>query len=179
MPRAKEEVLSQVIAQRQLSQRLAKDHYFRQLTGHEEEAVSVIDNRDLTQSNNKLLLICERASNDLKGTQTDYKEKSFLLGHDAFDPGAADLSNYISERTKCIALHTNFSRLLIDPSKPIASDQLVPLQYIDGSFVSFNKDGFDLQDRLSNFYLIYHKVLSEMIWFLNPQYVILIKSHFG
>ena len=52
----------------------------------------------------------------------DYKEKAYLLGHDAFDPGAADLSNYISERTQCVALHTNFSRLLIDPSKPIASD---------------------------------------------------------
>ncbi len=139
----------------------------------------MIDNRDLTKSNNKLLLVCERASNDLKGSQTDYKEQTYFLGHDAYDPGAADLSNYISESTRCIALHTNFSRLLIDPSKPIASDQLIPLQYMDGSFVSINKDGYDLQDRLNSFYLVYHKVLSEMIWFLNPSHIALIKSHPG
>ncbi len=54
-------------------------------------------------------------------------EQTYFLGHDAYDPGAADLSNYISERTKCLALHTNYSRLLVDPSKPIVSDQLVPL----------------------------------------------------
>lgn len=99
------------------------------------------------------------------------------MGHDAYDPGAADLSNYISERSKCVAMHTNFSRLLIDTSKPIISDQLVPLQYSDGKFVSFNKDGFDLSDRLESFYYLYHKILTEMIWFLNPQLIVSIKSH--
>ena len=126
-----------------------------------------------------MLLICEHASNDLKGTQTDYKEKAYLLGHDAFDPGAADLSNYISEKTRCVALHTNFSKLLIDPSKAIASDNLVPLQYSDGTFVGFNKDGYDLPDRLKSFYFIYHKILAEMIWFLNPACVVMIQSHLG
>lgn len=122
----------------------------------------------MTNSNNKLLLICEHASNDLKGTPTDYKEKSYLLGHDAFDPGAADLSNYISEKTKCLALHTNFSKLLVNPSLPLIADNLVQLKYSDGSFISFNKDGYDLAERLDNFYFIYHKILAEILWFLNP-----------
>ena len=46
------------------------------MSGHEEEAVSLIDNRDFSSSapNNKLLLVCEHAVNDLKGTQTDFIE---------------------------------------------------------------------------------------------------------
>ena len=55
----------------------------------------------------------------------------------------------------------------------------MPLQYSDGKFVSFNKDGFDLSDRLESFYYLYHKILTEMIWFLNPQLIVSIKSHLG
>ena len=67
------------------------------MSGFEEEAVSLIDNRKFPNQNNKLLLICEHASNDIKGTQTEYMERQNLLGHDAYDPGVADLSNFISE----------------------------------------------------------------------------------
>lgn len=92
------------------------------MTGHEEEAVSIIDNRDLKQPNNKILLICEGASNDLKGTKVELTENHYLQGHDAYDPGAADLSNFISEQIKCFAFHSNFSRLLIDPARHVLSD---------------------------------------------------------
>ena len=78
-----------------------------------------------------------------------------------------------------MAFHSNFSRLLIDPSKPILSDSLVPLFYRDGSLVSFNKDGYDLNDRILNFYLQYHKILAEIIWFLKPSLVVSLKSHNG
>ena len=53
------------------------------MSGFEEEAVSLIDNRKFPNPNNKLLLICEHASNDIKGTQTEYMERQNLLGHDA------------------------------------------------------------------------------------------------
>ena len=48
------------------------------MSGHEEESVSIIDNRDLAKPNNSLLIICENASNDLKGTSTELTEKRFL-----------------------------------------------------------------------------------------------------
>jgi predicted N-formylglutamate amidohydrolase len=86
------------------------------MSPYEEEAVCIIDNRDLSKANNKLLLICEHASNDLKGTYLEHNERKFSLGHDAYDPGASDLSHYISEHTKCMAVHANFSRMLIDPA---------------------------------------------------------------
>lgn len=139
--------------------------------------MSIIDNRDMTNPNNKVLILCERASNDLKMTKLTHLENQFANSHDAFDPGAADLSNYISERTKAIAFHSNFSRLIVDPSKSLLSNDLVPLTYQDGSFVSFNKDGYSLDERLSSFYLNYHKILTEMVWFLDPKLIVSIKSH--
>ena len=47
---------------------LAKDHYFRMLSDDEAEAVSIIDNRKVgKEPNNKILVTCDHASNDLKG----------------------------------------------------------------------------------------------------------------
>lgn len=106
----------------------------------------------------------------------EFNERQHLEGHDAFDPGAADLSFHLSESLECVAMHANWSRLIIDPSQPIASDRLVPLNFSDGSYVSWNKDGYDLNDRLT-FYLHWHKLLAEMIWFLDPALVLAIESH--
>ena len=121
--------------------------------------------------------MCEYASNDLKGMALEADERELIQGHDAYDPGAADLSHFISEQAKCMAFHSNFSRLLIDAGKPIINDDLVPIHYTNGQLVSFNKDGHDLNGRVSNFYLPFHKVLTEMIWFLQPELVCIIRSH--
>jgi hypothetical protein len=50
---------------------------FRSLNGKEEEAVCVVDNRDLTRGrpNNKVLVSCDHSSNDIKYTKlADYEE---------------------------------------------------------------------------------------------------------
>ena len=167
---------SQLLDKRALSQELALTSYFRQLSGHEEESVTLIDNRDMKKPNNKVLILCEHATNDLKMTKVEHLEQNYMLGHDAFDPGAADLSNYLSENLSVFAVHANFSRLLIDPAKPIVSDGLVPVTYSDGELVSFNKDGYILNDRLG-FYLNYQNILTEVVWWLNPDVVVAIKSH--
>jgi hypothetical protein len=73
-------------------------------------------------------------------------------------------------------MHTNWSRLLIDPTVGIASDRLVPMRFSNGDLVSWNKNGFDLKERIE-FYYLWHKILAEMIWFLDPQLIIAIKSH--
>jgi hypothetical protein len=127
-----------------------------------------------------VLVVCEYATNDLKGTIVEQYEQHHIQGHDAFDPGAADLSHFISEYTKCMAFHSNFSKLLIDNGKPLLHDRIVPFDYLSDSerdYVSFNKDGFDLPSRISNYYYMYHKVLSEVLWFLDPAMVVLIRSH--
>jgi hypothetical protein len=50
---------------------------FRSLNGKEEEAVTLMDNRDISKSNpnNKIILLCDHATNDFKLTKLlDYEE---------------------------------------------------------------------------------------------------------
>lgn len=50
---------------------------FRSLNGKEEEAVSVVDNRDISggKPNNRVLITCEHASNDIKYTKLSDEEE--------------------------------------------------------------------------------------------------------
>ena len=106
---------------------IRNSNYFRSLNGKEEEAVFINDNRILTEDenrpppNNKLLIICEHASNDVKYSKITEEEKAFLNSNDAMDVGAMEVANELSERTKCMTIFANFSKLIIDPSKPLVS----------------------------------------------------------
>ena len=57
------------------------------------------------------------------------------------------------------------------------NNSLVPIMYKNGEYISFNKDGYNLNDRLSSFYLNYQNILTEMVWFLDPKLVVSIRSH--
>ena len=56
--------------------------------------MSVIDcrNWEVKDANNRLLVICEHGSNDLKGFKATLQEESLLRSNDGFDPGAAELA---------------------------------------------------------------------------------------
>ena len=161
--------ISRVLDDRQLLAVLAKDHYFRMLSDDEAEAVSIIDNRKVGESpNNDILVTCDHATNDLKGFKPEPYEDALIRSNDGFDPGAADLTNYISESTACMGVMTNFSRLLIDPGVPICNEKLVRVVYDSDptKLVSFNSQEYELELRLSSFYSKYHKILTESMWFL-------------
>jgi|TARA_B110000285_G_C15046027_1_gene574361 hypothetical protein len=73
---------------------------FRSLTGKEEEAVTILDNRDIFWGqdldgklfpNNDVLIIGDHASNDLKFIKPKENEEGLLRSSEAFDPGSADL----------------------------------------------------------------------------------------
>ena len=102
---------------------------FRSLNGKEEEAVTIMDNRDVfTQSsipNNDVLIICDHATNDVKGFKIENEEAEKINGYECFDKGAADLASALSERLECMAIMTNFSRLLIDPSLDICNENII------------------------------------------------------
>ena len=59
-----------------------KNNLFRVLTGKEEEAVSVIDNRNIWDCvqppNNDVLVLCDHASSDLKGFKLSKEEDGNL-----------------------------------------------------------------------------------------------------
>lgn len=78
------------------------------LTGQEEEAVTVMDNRDVFSKpdlpNNDLLLICDHASNDIKGFLPAGREEGLVRSNEGVDSGAADLTIALSERLECMAV---------------------------------------------------------------------------
>jgi predicted N-formylglutamate amidohydrolase len=125
---------------------LSKDHFFRDLSGKEEEAVQVVDNRIIGSDsiNNQILITCDHASRDLKGMQVTDQERPLTLANDAFDPGAADFANYISEKTETMNVMADFSKLIVDPSVALISNDLIPQTYMTDSSipVSFNSKGF-------------------------------------
>jgi len=83
---------------RDTSAKLGQNHYFRMLSGEELEVLSVLDCRNFEGvPNNKLLVICEHASNDVKGFKLTQEEETLIRGHDGYDPGASDLASYICE----------------------------------------------------------------------------------
>ena len=74
----------------------------------------------------------------------------------------------------------NFSRLLIDPSKPLADENLIRTKYRSPDHeipVSFNVQGYRLFERLETYYLEYHKLLKESLEYLEPKCILSIHSH--
>lgn len=100
-----------------------KSNLFRSCSGKEEEAVSVMDYRDIfspeSRANNDVLIICDHASPDLKQIYNDQDSEKWC------DVGAAELTAALAERLECMAICTNFSQLLIDPSQPIINNNLI------------------------------------------------------
>jgi len=157
------------------------------LSGKEEEAATIMDNRDIfdqsSSPNNDVLVICDHATNDLKFIKPTDRETGMLESNEGFDPGAADLACLISERLECISVYSSFSKTIIDPSVSLCSQDLVPCFYkqLDEDQlqeVTFNSDGYRLWERLSSFYLEYYKLLKETALFLEqPSLILSVHSH--
>jgi predicted N-formylglutamate amidohydrolase len=79
---------------------MGNTHLFRSLTGKEEEAVNVVDNRDISNRtpNNKIIMTCDHASNDIKLIKLENHEEHLMRTQEAYDVGAADVTNSVSER---------------------------------------------------------------------------------
>ena len=86
----------------------------------------------------------------------------------------------LSESLRCLAVMGNFSRLLIDPSKPLTDLNLIRTTYKapeNDIPVSFNSQGYRLFERLETFYLEYHKLLRESLDYLEPSCILNVHSH--
>lgn len=95
---------------------------FRSLNGKEEEAVSIVDNRNIRQGqpNNRVLITCEHASNDVKFMKPIDYEEDLLRSQEYYDIASADIVYSLSESLQCLAIMANFTKLYIDPSKPLS-----------------------------------------------------------
>lgn len=84
------------------------------------------------------------------------KEEGILRTNESHDRGTADFVSALSERIESMAILSNFSRLVIDPSVSICNSEIVRNHYIeDNEPISINYNGYRLWERLSDFYLEY------------------------
>lgn len=117
--------------EQEVARSLRDTHLFRMLTGKEQEAVSVVDNRDINQGkpNNQVIITCEHASGDIKYTKLSDQEEHLARTQNYFDVGASEMTYSLSEDLKCLAVMGNYTKLLVDPAKPLADYNLIRTMY--------------------------------------------------
>ncbi len=115
------------------------------------------------------LVICDHASNNIP---LDYENlgisKKDLESHRAFDPGASQVANELSNLLSCSLVMANFSRLLIDPNRGIDDPTLIPKlsegKIIKGNVnISRSEDDTERSTRIDRFYLPYHRQINRFI----------------
>jgi predicted N-formylglutamate amidohydrolase len=148
---------------------------FPALTYLEKQAVEVFDYRNLVSGNpnNKVMITCEHASNNTHGYIFPSNEKKWLDTHWGYDIGAKDIGMELSEAAEILSIHSNFSRLLIDPNRSLISNSLIRQTVEKGEELTLNRDDrVDRDKRIEIFYLPYYRLLFECLSYIKPKYVI-------
>lgn len=125
------------------------------------EAVEKIDG----DQEGRLVFTCEHASAALPEPWIWPEEDQWLVDtHWASDLGAAAFTRRIAERMNAPAVLSRFSRLLIDPNRPLDSETLFR-ENADGRLVHLNEALFEAEraTRIDRFYHPYHAAVSEMV----------------
>jgi predicted N-formylglutamate amidohydrolase len=115
--------------------------------------------------NGRLVITCEHASAELPEPWTWPAEDLWLVGtHWASDIGAASFTRRIAGRMNAPAVLSCFSRLLIDPNRPLDSDTLFR-QNAEGRTIHLNESLLesDRKLRVDGFYRPYHAAVSAMV----------------
>ncbi len=112
-----------------------------------------------------IVFTCEHASNAMVPPWSWPEEDQWLTEeHWAWDPGAADLTRELATHFDAPATLSRFSRLLVDPNRPLDSDTLFRA-VADDRPIHLNQGltEEDREARLDAFYRPYHKAVREMI----------------
>jgi predicted N-formylglutamate amidohydrolase len=125
------------------------------------------------------MLTCEHAYNELPSEYQWSKndEINFQKTHWAYDIGAIELAKAVAQEMGLMLVHTNYSRLLLDANRPIASDTLFRQQG-DGKTVELNKELTPEEEkaRIEKYYLSYYWMLRKAEKTVDPQYIFSIHS---
>jgi len=108
----------------------------------------------------RLVLICEHASNHLPAPYVAGPRSE----HWGWDIGAADVVGSLRRATGSVSVCAQFSRLLIDPNRPVEASDLVPTQ-VDGHAVTFNRGvcAAEVRRRTERFYDPYHAAVDGVL----------------
>ncbi len=113
----------------------------------------------------RLVLTCEHASAHLPEPWKWPAEDRWLVDtHWASDIGAAEFTRRVAQRMNVPAVLARFSRLLIDPNRPLDSETLFR-ENADGRTVHLNEALLDAERvrRIDRFYHPYHAAVSAMV----------------
>ncbi|MCA9524899.1 MAG: N-formylglutamate amidohydrolase [Myxococcales bacterium] len=126
----------------------------------------------------RFLFSCEHASNHLQGVAATPADRALLDDHWGYDPGAAALTEALVARTASEAILSDFSRLLIDPNRPLTSDTLI-VAACAGQPVSFNQGltAAARQHRVDALYTPYHQALDAAVAARAGEPVYLVSIH--
>jgi len=127
----------------------------------------------------EFLFTCEHAAEDLPPPFRAFPTSDqWIAGsHWAYDPGARDICMEVAQRTQSAAVLSKFSRLLIDPNRPLASDTLIRSE-ADGRSITMNSPLYpkDRDWRLQHYYLPFHLVLGAAANVVDPDFIVSIHS---
>jgi predicted N-formylglutamate amidohydrolase len=115
--------------------------------------------------NARLVFTCEHASNALPEPWCWPEADQWLVAtHWASDIGAAAFTRRVASLMNAPAVLSRFSRLLIDPNRPLDSDTLFR-QNADGHQVHLNESLLeaDREERIDRLYRPYHTAVSAMV----------------
>ncbi|WP_142848815.1 N-formylglutamate amidohydrolase [Telmatospirillum sp. J64-1] len=127
----------------------------------EAPAVSVFNE----QASTPLLLICDHASNAIpRKLGTLGLDREVLDRHVGYDIGAAAVTRGLAERLDCIAIMTNYSRLVIDCNRQPGDPTSIP-EISDGIAVPGNLglDADAAAERVATFFTPYHDTITQAI----------------
>lgn len=126
------------------------------------EAVEVIEGA----AGAPIVISCEHASERLPEPWSWPEEDRRLLGtHWASDLGAAELARELARELSAPAVLSRFTRLLIDPNRPLDADTLFRAQ-ADGEPIRLNAAPLEVTDRrrrVDRYYLPYHAALDRVV----------------
>lgn len=132
------------------------------LLASDEGAPSEIFNRAGTAP---LLFLCDHATRFLpRALGTLGLSEAELSRHIAWDIGIAEVTRDLAERFNAPAVLSRFSRLIIDPNRPLDDPTLVP-QLADGVIIPGNRDlpALALDARIAAFHQPYHAAIEEVL----------------
>jgi predicted N-formylglutamate amidohydrolase len=112
-----------------------------------------------------VLLVCDHAARFLpRAFGTLGLSEAELSRHIAWDIGVAEVTRGLAERLEAPAVLSHFSRLIIDPNRPLDDPTLIP-QLSDGVIVPANRDlpPEAVEARIEVFYAPYHGEIDRML----------------
>jgi predicted N-formylglutamate amidohydrolase len=133
------------------------------------------------QGKSNLVLVCDHASNRVPAClNTLGLSDAQLADHIGWDPGAAAVARLLAQDLDAPLLLSGYSRLVIDCNRPLASDELIPVQSA-GIVIPGNQNlsAYERADRIQNLFIPYHDAIEALLdsrLLRNPQHPIIFLS---